>query len=165
MEVAQTTEIGNVDRVVITDSAGKKITFSHDNVHLLQNLPGVTYFSRRFTIDPVYTGGTEVTVDPETSFSVYDGEKTETVHELFAITADGTKKVSSPISVQTQNGLIFHGGGKRELVGGTLTGWKLTGRGFGHNVGLSQWGAYAMAAQGFGYEQILQFYYPGTTLG
>ena len=165
MEVTQRTEIGNVDRVVFTDSAGKAITFSRDNVRLLQNLPGVTYFSRLFSITPVYTGGTEVTIDPETTFSVYDGERTEDVHDIYVITSSGTKKVSSAVSVQTQNGLIFYGGGKRELVGGTLTGWKLTGRGFGHNVGLSQWGAYAMAAQGFSYEQILQFYYPGTTLG
>ena len=33
------------------------------------------------------------------------------------------------------------------------------GRGFGHGVGLSQWGAHAMAEQGFSYREILQFYY------
>ena len=33
------------------------------------------------------------------------------------------------------------------------------GRGFGHGVGLSQWGAHAMAEQGNNYREILQFYY------
>ena len=33
------------------------------------------------------------------------------------------------------------------------------GRGFGHGVGLSQWGAHAMAERGSGYEEILRFYY------
>jgi len=33
------------------------------------------------------------------------------------------------------------------------------GRGFGHGVGLSQWGAHAMAEQGKSYREILQFYY------
>jgi len=33
------------------------------------------------------------------------------------------------------------------------------GRGFGHGVGLSQWGAHAMAEQGSGYREILRFYY------
>lgn len=37
--------------------------------------------------------------------------------------------------------------------------------GYGHRVGLSQYGADAMAEQGSGYEQILGHYYPGTELG
>ncbi len=40
-----------------------------------------------------------------------------------------------------------------------------TGRGWGHGVGLSQWGSKRMAESGFTYQQILQFYFPGTTLG
>jgi stage II sporulation protein D len=38
------------------------------------------------------------------------------------------------------------------------------GRGFGHGVGMSQWGAYAMALQGRSYEQILRHYYRGVEL-
>ena len=38
------------------------------------------------------------------------------------------------------------------------------GRGFGHGVGMSQWGAYAMARQGSSYEQILRHYYRGVEL-
>jgi stage II sporulation protein D len=38
------------------------------------------------------------------------------------------------------------------------------GRGFGHGVGMSQWGAYAMALQGRTYRQILSHYYRGTQL-
>ena len=39
-----------------------------------------------------------------------------------------------------------------------------TGSGWGHNVGLSQWGATAMAELGCGYRDILQFYYTGVTI-
>ena len=46
-------------------------------------------------------------------------------------------------------------------VGDTVT---VTTKGFGHRVGLSQYGAEAMAAQGQDYRQILSHYYPGTTL-
>jgi stage II sporulation protein D len=35
------------------------------------------------------------------------------------------------------------------------------GRGSGHGVGLDQWGARAMAVQGFTFEQILSYYYTG----
>lgn len=37
-------------------------------------------------------------------------------------------------------------------------------RGFGHRVGMSQYGAEAMAVSGSNYEQILMHYYPGSTL-
>ncbi|MDQ0254698.1 SpoIID/LytB domain protein [Evansella vedderi] len=40
----------------------------------------------------------------------------------------------------------------------------VSGRGFGHGVGMSQWGAKGMADQGASYQDILQFYYPGTKL-
>ncbi len=40
----------------------------------------------------------------------------------------------------------------------------IQGHGWGHGVGLSQWGAYGMAEQGFKYQEILDFYYPGTQL-
>jgi len=36
------------------------------------------------------------------------------------------------------------------------------GTGWGHGVGLCQWGAYFMAKQGWDAKRILQYYYPGT---
>ncbi|MFA4908148.1 MAG: SpoIID/LytB domain-containing protein [Candidatus Omnitrophota bacterium] len=38
------------------------------------------------------------------------------------------------------------------------------GAGWGHGVGLCQWGAYFMAKQGASYAQILSHYYPGTQI-
>ena len=38
------------------------------------------------------------------------------------------------------------------------------GKGWGHGVGLSQWGAQALAAQGWTAERILEHYYPGTAV-
>lgn len=38
------------------------------------------------------------------------------------------------------------------------------GRGFGHGVGMSQWGAHGLANRGQSYEQILHHYYRGTEL-
>lgn len=40
----------------------------------------------------------------------------------------------------------------------------IEGRGFGHGVGMSQWGALAMARQGRSYDQILRHYYRGVEL-
>ena len=41
----------------------------------------------------------------------------------------------------------------------------LTGGGWGHGVGMSQWGAFGQAKAGRGYKEILDHYYRGTTLG
>jgi stage II sporulation protein D len=40
-----------------------------------------------------------------------------------------------------------------------------SGHGWGHGVGMSQWGAYGYAARGWTYDAILAHYYPGTTIG
>jgi len=41
----------------------------------------------------------------------------------------------------------------------------IQGRGFGHGIGMSQWGAYGYARHGWRYPRILAHYYPGTRLG
>ena len=42
---------------------------------------------------------------------------------------------------------------------------ELSGKGFGHGVGLCQWGAIALSRKGWNYEEILNHYYPGTKQG
>ena len=46
-----------------------------------------------------------------------------------------------------------------------VTGYLVTGGGYGHGVGMSQCGADAMARQGFSCEDIIAEYYPGTEPG
>jgi stage II sporulation protein D len=46
-------------------------------------------------------------------------------------------------------------------LGDTVT---ITTKGFGHRVGMSQYGADAMASKGNSYDQILTHYYPGTEI-
>src|SRR4051794_622493 len=41
---------------------------------------------------------------------------------------------------------------------------QLTGHGFGHGHGMSQYGAQGAALKGLTHRQILAYYYPGTTL-
>ena len=51
------------------------------------------------------------------------------------------------------------------VVEKTPEGFTLKGAGWGHGVGLCQIGAAVMASKGYTYREILQHYYPGTTLG
>src|SRR3954462_1325334 len=41
----------------------------------------------------------------------------------------------------------------------------IKGAGFGHGIGLSQYGAYGYAQHGFSYRDIIRHYYRGTSLG
>ena len=70
-------------------------------------------------------------------------------------------------------GKIFTGKQLRSLLGLRSTAFSIdaagneitiTTRGFGHRVGMSQYGADAMAVSGSSFEEILAHYYPGTTL-
>ncbi|MRG85607.1 SpoIID/LytB domain-containing protein [Salinibacillus xinjiangensis] len=42
--------------------------------------------------------------------------------------------------------------------------YQMKGNGYGHGVGMSQWGAQQMARAGKSYKQIIQFYFPGTKI-
>jgi stage II sporulation protein D len=47
------------------------------------------------------------------------------------------------------------------VAGNTI---RVDGRGYGHGLGMSQWGARGLAARGHNYQQILAHYYQGTAL-
>jgi stage II sporulation protein D len=52
----------------------------------------------------------------------------------------------------------------QEPLAAVLPALEVVGRGFGHGVGMSQWGAYGLALQGVSYGQILRHYYRGAQL-
>ncbi|NET32254.1 MAG: SpoIID/LytB domain-containing protein [Cyanothece sp. SIO1E1] len=62
---------------------------------------------------------------------------------------------------------VFPLGGEVASIG-TVTSapisFQFTGRGYGHGIGMSQWGAFSMAKQGYDYRQILGHYYSGVEL-
>ena len=63
---------------------------------------------------------------------------------------------SAPHAAPVKQYVAPAGSGALFLVGG---------HGWGHGVGMGQWGAQGYAQQGYSYDQILAAYYPGTMLG
>ncbi len=53
----------------------------------------------------------------------------------------------------------------RETSGGEVSNFTVNGRGYGHGIGMCQWGAIGRARAGQNYRTILETYYPGTTIG
>lgn len=145
--------VGNVIEITLFDTAGKSYTFSREKVRTSLGLNSI-----RFTVEAVGTpvsgyqiAGAET---PATATSgLYalggDGLTAPLPQEAYILTDQGVKTLEPTTSVSTAQG------------GGEL---RLNGTGWGHNVGLSQWGAYAMAERGFTYQDILKFYYTGITV-
>eukprot|EP00825_Cyclidium_porcatum_P003578 TRINITY_DN11665_c0_g2_i1.p1 TRINITY_DN11665_c0_g2~~TRINITY_DN11665_c0_g2_i1.p1 ORF type:complete len:519 (+),score=27.85 TRINITY_DN11665_c0_g2_i1:1652-3208(+) len=75
------------------------------------------------------------------------------------ITAEGSKELT--VSDTT---MVMTGQGLQQLPGNAEV-YSFPGGGYGHNLGMSQYGAQAMAKLGYNYREILQFYYTGVTVG
>ena len=176
MHVTKYTDVGNVYTVTCIDDTGKSISFSKDRIRSVLGINTI-----RFTINDeprpevipgdstdssgstVYVNGSSATID------LKDPSK------YYAIGSDGTSVLGSgKVSV-------IDSGGKVSTIGGTsgtsstttepvyYTGnaetFVIKGSGNGHNVGMSQWGAYSMAKyHDKTYEEIIKFYFTGVTI-
>lgn len=103
-------------------------------------------------------------------------------HELGAIQSAAVAKRSASDRVEelrfrgTRGRATVTGRELRQVLGGTTLkstkfymrwekgGMIIAGSGNGHGVGMSQWGAQAMAQEGASYQEILGKFYPGTSL-
>lgn len=101
------------------------------------------------------------TLDFAGGMSVIDGNGNITViHDVpYVLTGSGVTEQLSNVGLKStcNVSVTSYGDGNGNFV--------FKGSGNGHNVGMSQNGAKAMARQGFGYQDILTFYYMGTNVG
>ncbi len=158
--VSSLTATGNVAAVTFEGTSGTRIITGERCRTIFNGVySGRTVYSQRYTI----TGGT----GGSTSGSVSTTGGSVSLGDSYVISGSG--------SVGRYPGgeaYVITGSGTEvlEITGGTASsassggGITITGTGNGHNVGLSQYGAKAMAEQGFSYEEILQFYYTDITI-
>lgn len=145
VQVTKTTPTGNVYSVTVTDINGKKFTVSKDSV---RTVFGVS--SLRYTISGgsgnTATGNSDL--DSVLGAWAIDGNGNLIQIEtgpVYAITGSGIQKITAS-TASSDGSFVFSGTGK------------------GHNVGMSQWGAYAMAEEGYTYQEILKFYFTGVEI-
>ena len=75
----------------------------------------------------------------------------------YVITDDGTKKIS-------KEKLAFISSKGVSIVDTNSEQYNFEGRGWGHGIGMSQYGAKQMAEEGYTYDEILKHYYTGVTI-
>jgi len=91
---------------------------------------------------------------------------------IYVLGRTGNAATHSGLTVIGQNATVSYGalpagqapnlgGGTAESTGNSVA---FTGRGFGHGVGMSQFGARGMAEAGFTYREIIAFYYNGAVV-
>lgn len=163
--VSEQTAAGNVRAVTFVQKNGKELTLTGEKARTVLNNSSYGYQikSQRFTVTPVGSGST--------------GEKlpingtwiTAKLRELFAIGGSGRKQLrldAGSAFALTGSGIVPLSGLSETTAGSTGSGtYRVTGTGSGHNVGMSQWGARAMAEKGFDYEEILHFYFTDIDIG
>ena len=147
--VSEYTPNGNVYAVTFVDKNGKSYTVKGETCRIALGTR-----SQRFTIN----GGNA------TRYFVNEGDTIASIGGSYVIGGDGT------ISVYDDTPYVITSAGVEEISsnqsGGSdiANGILIEGSGNGHNVGMSQWGANAMAKQGYSYRDILNFYYTGITI-
>ena len=87
-------------------------------------------------------------------------QETESV-TMTVLTANGLEEVTNPKHVLTANGLeeIEYRTYEVAEEASAYASYTFNGHGWGHLVGMSQWGAHAMAKKGYTYKDILNFYF------
>jgi stage II sporulation protein D len=104
---------------------------------------------------------------------VYEEGRTESdrVRSLRIVTDRGTYSVRGNdirFVLRSPDGTILNSTyftAEATVSGGEVSGLTLRGGGYGHGIGMCQWGAIGRARAGQDYRTILSTYYPGTTIG
>ena len=163
---------GNVIQAVVHWKNGQSNTISASNI---RSRFGV--YAIRFTVNgagtgegqpPAPSGGDAVINGAEASGGLTgkyvisgSGSVSQVGERPYVISGAGT--VSA-----LESGEGTGGGSSLQPGAGTVTvsgnSYVFNGSGYGHQLGLSQWGAYAMANRGFRYDEIVTFYFPGTQI-
>ena len=157
--VSRTTPVGNVAEVTFVDNTGRtvKVTKEKCKTVFYSTLFGETKSvkSMRFTI----TGGS----GGKQFFVNSSGKTVPGLKGLFTISGRGTVAGYNGEStyVITSSGVSALEEKTPVSNAGSIT---ITGTGSGHNVGMSQYGAKAMAEMGYSFNDILQFYFTGINL-
>lgn len=106
-----------------------------------------------------------VPVDPQAQASALDPTPEWGADALRSTDALVDPSVTSPQDQAADAYTLDQSGDKAATLSATVatSPWSLSGSGWGHGVGMSQYGAWQMAVDGFTAAEILRHYYTGTT--
>ena len=146
----------NVIAITFVDDGGKTYTLYRSKCRTFLSLRSIRYTVTAETGSEAAAAAAAWVDDTDpTDFSLTQSILTEDGTLLYADTgyivesrSTVTPAAAVPMDVSGEDPVVF----------------TFTGTGWGHNVGMSQYGSLAMAESGYTHEEILSFYYTGATL-
>lgn len=178
VEITKVTENNRVVECIFSTDIGE-ILYKKENARLLLGLMSswfeivngnVYYFTNEYTYlnenrtIPSRGGGSSGILD-----NIVDAEEVEEEIEDFkslssggiigksVISSNGTSKITKDtLSVISSKGIT--------TLKTDSSSYNFEGRGWGHGIGMSQYGAKQMAEEGFSYDEILKHYFTGVTI-
>ena len=174
IQIKKVTENNRVVECIFLTDAGE-ISYKKENARLLLGLKSswftivngnsfyfiTEYFSEiehEEDENPPSRGGIldTITDDEKNQGSKIDYES-GSIAGMYAISPDGAKKISrDKLSFISSKGVA--------IVDTNSNQYNFEGRGWGHGIGMSQYGAKQMAEEGYSYKEILKHYYTGVTI-
>ena len=164
VEIISLTDAGNPKQITFTDNNGEQFTL---NTRFVKSMLGLSSF--RYGLAPSQASASGVSVNgsaPVDAGRLYavdgNGNTVSLTGDLYVLTGSGTLPLEQG---GTGGGSVSGGVGSLGIATADSGPFTFVGKGWGHNVGMSQWGAYAMAKLEKTYSEILQFYYTDVKVG
>lgn len=159
LSILEKTDSGRVTELLVSGSSGDA-TLSGDRFRSLVGTNEIK--STLFTIE----GGNGGTVTEVQGIFALTSRRIETVNgergRISIIDGSGRIRRTDTISVIGEGGVSSYSTqAPVDISRGDIV---ISGRGFGHGIGMSQYGAMEMAKLGFDFEEILKHYYTGVEI-
>ncbi len=165
IDVLERTPAGRVMKLRIAGTAGETVLEREECRSVLSDIVK----SRLYTVK----GNADADISSNTisnTLCAWDGTMYRQLspNEVYIIGADLTIVQQAALYILGKDGAHKFGAEvqeiKEEISTAPSTEWEFSGMGWGHAVGMSQYGAKGMAEAGFGFEEILTHYFTGTYL-
>lgn len=164
-------DLGNVIQVRVTYGNGEsndlkptsiRSVFGVSSIRFTVNGQSVSSGAGTSSSGGGLTANGSASLDSQGTYTVISGSGS-----LSQAGLDGLYAISGSGSINPAEDTVSSGGSGTDTPAGTQvtvsgSSYIFQGSGNGHQLGLSQYGAWAMAERGFTYEEIIEFYYPGT---
>ena len=164
-------DLGNVIQVRVTYGNGEsndlkptsiRSVFGVSSIRFTVNGQSVSSGAGTSSSGGGLTANGSASLDSQGTYTVISGSGS-----LSQAGLDGLYAISGSGSVTPAEDAASGGGSGTDTPAGTQvtvsgSSYSFQGSGNGHQLGLSQYGARAMAERGFTYDEIIEFYYPGT---
>nr|NLB28788.1 SpoIID/LytB domain-containing protein [Clostridiales bacterium] len=167
LAVTTFTNNGNARVVTMKDSNGRSYTIQKEEIRLALGAGSIRLTTGGGPQPGTNTGG-------DMALYVNSPENALGTGEIYAVGSGGAAQrlpsdgkiyaiTGSGETVEVGVNIVQTSGSADGKVNGVFY---ISGTGKGHNVGMSQWGAYSMAEyHGKTYQEIINFYYTGVTIG